>query len=218
MIRSALDKVWSRLPELPSLGQEVPVPVYVIHSSMDAEDYFFIFDFEQFAEASQGGVFVRPKLRVLAGRDDFDRAIFGRQFREVFSKEFDAMRADLGKDKDRGWLSWDFGWDIFSAAAGFVANVVLLVALGLWRTVVASLPAMLRGKSAEAKLEDQISGLQAAADKALSEIEVELHPDLYDHAFKGFDPGDHKRPVWESWPLPANVESHLSDEESGSWW
>ena len=32
--------------ELPKFGTEVEIPVYVVHNSLDAEDYFFIFDFE----------------------------------------------------------------------------------------------------------------------------------------------------------------------------
>ena len=68
------------LPELPRLGREAVIPVYVVHNSGDAEDYFFIFDFEEFVVRSREGVFVRPRLRVIAGRDDFDRADFAREF------------------------------------------------------------------------------------------------------------------------------------------
>lgn len=222
MIKTVVDRLRSNLPEIPwpSIGRDVAVPVYVIHNSLDAEDYFFFFDFEQFVEASKGGIFVRPKLDVTAGRDDFDRQTFGRQFREVFAREFDDMRVSL-KDKDgsaKGWIGWGFGWDLASAATGFVANVVLLVALGLGRKAMTLLPSMLRGKSAEAKMEDEIGGLRAAVDAALAEIDVSLHPELFDHAFAGHDPGARPRPDGVEWPLPVHVRGHLDDQSSGSVW
>ena len=81
--RKALDRLKDQLPvvKAPTLGTTVDVPVYVIHNSADAEDYFFIFDFEQFVERSRSGIFVRPKLKVWAGRNDFGRGAFARQFR-----------------------------------------------------------------------------------------------------------------------------------------
>jgi hypothetical protein len=102
-----------RMPELslPTLGREAEIAVYLVHNSEDAEDYFFLFDFEEFVDRSKGGIFVRPKLRVFAGRTDFSRARFARQFREVFASEFDRMRSDqAAKGKTGGWLNWPCRW------------------------------------------------------------------------------------------------------------
>ena len=66
---------------LPSMTRDAEIDVYLVHSSSDPEDYFFLFDFETFVERSKGGIFVRFKLRVFAGRSDFGRLVFARQFR-----------------------------------------------------------------------------------------------------------------------------------------
>ncbi len=220
-MRSLKDRLLSQLPELklPTIGKTVDVPVYVIHNSGDAEDYFFIFDFEQFVERSRSGMFVRPRLLVWAGRSDFGRDKFARQFRESFANEFDAARAALtagGQDKNSGWFSWTMGFDLF---AGFVANVVLLVALSAGKAVWSALPlpGFLRGKSDDAKLEDSIAETQDKVDQALAGMAVTLHRELYDHARK-FGPVALRELDYDAWPLPAYVRDHLTDKTSTAWW
>lgn len=220
--------VWDALPEMPdikmpTLGREVEIPVYIIHNSNDAEDYFFLFDFEVFVERSKEGMFVRPKLRVWAGRDDFDRVLFARQFRQSFADEFDRMRAALnakGKSK-MGWLSWDLGVDL---AGAFISNIaaylVILVAVGTGKAIGASLslPGWMKGKSAAAKLEDQVDGMKGKVEAALKNIEVTMHRDLYAHAYRGHQGGPVSGMDFDAWPLPAYVLAHFEDKESGSWW
>ena len=216
--------VWNALPEIPmpTLGREVEIPVYVIHNSADPEDYFFLFDFELFVERSKEGMFVRPKLKVWAGRDDFDRVMFARQFRKSFADEFDRMRAALAKPKSKmGWLSWDLGLDLASAfISNIAAYLVILVALGAGKALgsAISLPGWMKGKSAEAKLEDQVDGLKAQVEAALKNIEVTLHRDLYSHAYRGTQGGPVSGMDFDAWPLPAYVVAHFEDKESGSWW
>ena len=69
-IRAIGDRISGAVSGLkpPILGRDVELPVYLIHNSPDVEDYFFIFDFEDFVEQSRQGWFVRPKLRLWAGR------------------------------------------------------------------------------------------------------------------------------------------------------
>lgn len=224
--RELADKVWSAVPGFswPTLGKSVDIPVYVIHNSTDAEDYFFIFDFEEFVERSRDGVFVRPRLKVWAGRSDFSRTLFARQFREAFGREFDAARGALAAEKaggKRSWLTWDFGFDVVTGmVASLIANVVLLLAVTTGRAVLKALPipAWVKGKSDEGKLEDQIEATQARVDAALASIEVVLHRDLYEHAWKGAAPGPLTGIDYDAWPLPGHMLHHLGDGESGSWW
>lgn len=225
--REFVDRVRGTLPEFewPTLGRQVDIPVYVIHNSADAEDYFFIFDFEEFVERSREGIFVRPALKVLAGRSDFSRTLFARQFREAFAREFDAARQALQAEKKKGqgigWLGWDLGFDaVSSLVASFVANVVLLLALTTGRAVLNLLPipGWARGKSKDVKLEDQIDATQQKVDEALERIDVTLHRDLYNHAWRGQAPGPLTGMDYDAWPLPGHVASHLEDGTSGSWW
>lgn len=213
-----------RLPSLPTLGREVEIPVYVIHNSEDAEDYFFIFDFEEFVGRSREGMFVRPKLKLWAGRDDFDRTGFARQFRQSFAKEFEAARVQLATQKaGGGWFGWltGLGNDIVGGPlALFVANVVLLVGLSAGRMVLSQiLPAALtRTKSDAAKLEDSIEETKQKVDAALHEIEIVLHIELYRHAYRGQAPGRLVGMDHDAWPLPDFVLAHLNDNQSASWW
>lgn len=222
-VKSALSSVqasltgWS-LPSLPTLGRVVVIPVYVIHNSDKVEDYFFIFDFEEFVERSGEGIFVRPKLKVWAGRDDFDRSDFARQFRESFTAEFEAARAGLskGKTKKAGWFSWmdgfAVGWD--GVAVMFVANVILLVALSAGRFALSAFvpSSLLQGKSDAAKLEDSIDATKAKVDEALARIEVVLQQDLALHAFYGDLPEHLAGAALDDWPLPGFVATHLEKD------
>lgn len=223
-MRGVLDKISGAMPklELPALGKPVDIPVYVIHNSADAEDYFFIFDFEQFVELSRAGVFVKPRLLVWAGRSDFGRGAFARQFRESFTKEFDAARRALveeGKTKS-GWFTWSMGRDLLSGAvSGFVANIVLLIATSAGKKILSSLPlpGFLREKSDTEKLEARIAETQGKVDDALAGMEVTLHRELYDHA-RQFGPVSGANLDYDAWPLPDFVRRHLGDQNSTSWW
>ncbi len=220
-VRDIASRALGALPDvaLPGLGRAVDIPVYLIHNSANPEDYFFIFDFEQFVEQSRSGIFVRPRLQVWAGRSDFDRVEFARQFREAFGREFDIARAQLAAETStgRGWFSWNLGFDI---ASGFVANVILLVALSAGRLALRAvpLPQILRGKSDETKLEDSIEVTKSRVDAALRGLTIVLHRDLYRHAWREGRPGPLNEIDYDAWPLPAHVMAHLGDGKSGSWW
>lgn len=207
------------VPELPTLGREAEIAVYLIHNSNDAEDYFFLFDFEEFVDRSKGGIFVRPVLRVFAGRDDFSRVRFARQFREVFAREFDRMRSELGnKGEKRGWLSWNF--NVVDLISDFVATMVLAVALSLGKALFGwvKVPGFLKGRSAEAKLADEIDRTKGQVEAALADLDVSLHPELLAHAERVGGPQKRADLKREAWPLPDYVRAHLGDGESGSWW
>jgi len=203
----------------PTLGREAEIAVYLVHNSEDAEDYFFLFDFEEFAERSSGGMFVRPVLHVFAGRDDFSRIHFARQFRAVFQLEFDRMRRDLGSKSGKGWLSFGAN-SVLDLVGGVVANLVLAVALRLGRTALsaAGFSNLLKGKSAEAKLADEIDETKARVETALARIEVTVHPELLAHAERVGGPQKRADRDRDAWPLPDYVRQHLNDKESGSWW
>lgn len=217
-------KLLGHLPELslPTLTKETEIAVYLVHNSRDEEDYFFLFDFEEFADRSKHGVFVRPVLRLFAGREDFSRSAFAKEFRAVFAREFDAMRAALAEKKGkRGWLTWNFGVNsAVDMLGGLVANLVLATALSLGKTVFGDIqrPAFLRGKTDEAKLLDEIETTKRKVETALERFEVTLHPKLYDHAYRGGPMGKNSGLDREAWPLPDHVRQHLNDGESGSWW
>lgn len=204
---------------LPTLGREAEIAVYLVHNSSDAEDYFFLFDFEEFVDRSKEGIFVRPVLRVFAGRNDFSRTQFARQFREVFGREFDRMRSgQADKGKKGGWLSWNF--NVVDLISDFVATLVLGLALSVGRMVLGQLavPSFLKGKSAEAKLADEIDRTKGQVEAALAALDVSVHPELLAHAERVG--GTQKRADLErdAWPLPDYVRAHLEDGRSGSWW
>ncbi len=215
-------KLIDRLPDLPTLTKEAEIAVYMIHNSRDAEDYFFLFDFEEFADRSNQGLFVRPVLRVFAGRDDFSRTSFAGEFRAVFAREFDAMRVALADRKGkRGWLSWNFGVNsAVDILGGLVANLVLATALSIGKGIFGNvqLPKLLKGKTDEARLQDEIDATKRKVETALERIEVTLHPELYNHAYRDGPMGRISGLDREAWPLPAHVRAHLNDGESGSWW
>lgn len=214
------EKLTALIPDMPKLGRVVDIPVYMIHTTSDAEDYFFLFDFERFAEASTAGTFVKPGLTVFAGRNDFSRSVFARHFRETFQTEFDRMRADLGKSKNRGWLSWQVGAGIGGFVSGIVADLVLAIALSAGRAALGriSVPGWIKGKSRETALNDEIAGLKTQVDTALAEWDISLHPELYERARALGGPVSRVGMADEAWPLPDYVRAHLEDGGSGSWW
>lgn len=213
--------------ELPPLTREAEIAVYLIHNSADAEDYFFLFDFEEFADRSKSGFFVRPAIRVFAGRDDFSRVVFGRKFREVFAAEFDRMRADLADKQGRqGWLSWGVSTlvggvaGLFVLAAAFATDGLLfpIFERGERRPV----PKKKRrswgfGRSEEAKLVDEIEDTKNRVETALQRIDVTIHPELNAHARTKGGAGA-SGVDRDAWPLPDYVRAHLQDGRSGSWW
>jgi len=198
-MRGLKDRILDHLPDvkMPTLGKSVDIPVYLIHNSPDPEDYFFIFDFEQFVETSRSGMFVRPRLKVWAGRGDFARRRFARQFRESFSREFEAARRALaqGSKSEIGWLGQVVGAGLGVASGtvpGFIALVVLALATSAGNTIWSALPnrpRLRRTKTDEEKLEESIAETQSKVDGALATMEVTLHPDLYHHAYRGATPG-----------------------------
>ena len=214
-----------KLPSLPTLGREVELPVYVIHNSADAEDYFFIFDFEAFVEQSRQGRWVRPALRLWAGRSDFDRRFFAREFRKSFAREFDLARAELADrtSQNSGWFGGLPGFfrDVAAGSIpGVLANIVLLVALSAGSKVMAQiLPlAWTREKSDQERLEEGIAETRDRVDAALRDVSITLHIDLYRHAWRGHAPGPLTGIDYDAWPLPAYVQQHILDGTSGSWW
>ncbi|CTQ49616.1 hypothetical protein [Jannaschia donghaensis] len=208
-----LSRVWDVLPEvrMPSLGRKVDIPVHVIHNSPDAEDYFFIFDFEQFVERSRTGLFVQPRLLIWAGRDDFDRRTFARHVRLAFAREFDAARdaLDAGKRRGGGWLTWERAeW---LPSEGVIALFVLGLATSALSATGRALlgliprPRWMRGNSAEERLETEILETQERVDVALAGLKVELHMDLYRHAWRGQPGGRLTGMDYDAWPLPVSV-------------
>jgi hypothetical protein len=210
------------LPSLPRLAREVSVPVYMIHNSADAEDYFFIFDFEEFVEQTRIGVFVRPRLEVWAGRLDFTRHRFARQFRESFAREFEAARAHLAQEqaKPRGWFG--FFADQFRELRGatlqaYLANLMLLVATTAGTKILAQvMPAgWLAGKSDTQKLEASIGNVKAKVDEALAKLEIRVHPQLCDHAMRVGGKVKRSEIERDAWPLPHAISAHLEQEQAG---
>ncbi|MEP5630482.1 MAG: hypothetical protein ABJP79_01220 [Tateyamaria sp.] len=211
--------------ELPKLGSEVEIPVYVVHNSLDCEDYFFIFDFEQFVGAARKGLFSRPKLLVWAGRDDFSRTTFARQFRQSFAEEFDAARMQLEKQGERktGWFGFlknTFGELKGASFGAFLSNLVLLVAMTSGKAVLSQiLPTSWFGSKSDAdKLDSAIQDTQSKVDLALEALVITLHPELMEHAYRDGGAGQRSKLDRDAWPLPQYVKKHLHDEKSGSWW
>ncbi|MEM1352229.1 MAG: hypothetical protein AAGF27_07780 [Pseudomonadota bacterium] len=226
-VRQIGDRVSGLVGELgwPTLGSSVELPVYIIHNSIDPEDYFFIFDFEEFVESGRRDWFARPKLRLWAGRSDFKRRAFARQLRESFAREFELARQELAEKAEapRGWFS-----GVPKALAGLaapslpgaMANIVLLVAVSAGNLVLRQIlpSSWTRRKTDQQKLEDGIEETKSKVDAALETIEITLHMELYRHAWHGHPPGRLTGMDYDAWPLPNYVRVHLTDGASGSWW
>lgn len=60
-------------------------------------------------------------------------------------------------------------------------------------------------KSDARQLEEAINETQTKIDAALTALEVKLHPELYDHAWRGQKPGPSDGLDRDAWPLPASV-------------
>lgn len=223
---SLLDRVKGNLPSLslPTLGKTVELPVYVVHNSIDREDYFFIFDFEEFVEKSRDGMFVRPKLKVWAGRNDFDRVRFAGQFRASFAKEFDAARNALTEAKQKkgwGWFSFGMGIEaIATTYSSFVAEIILMTALSASNRLASifKLPQVFKTKSDFTKLEESIEQTQAKVDEALTRMEIILHRELWAHAYVDDTAGSEDGIDDNAWPLPDSVREHLNDQADWARW
>ena len=101
-----------------------------------------------------------------------------------------------------------------------MANLVLAVALSLGRKLIGqiALPAILKGKSAEARLVDEIEQTKGRVETALEAIDVTIHPELHAFAYRDGPPGRIGGMDRDAWPLPAYVRTHLDAGSSGSWW
>ncbi|MEL6571830.1 MAG: hypothetical protein AAFQ64_09240 [Pseudomonadota bacterium] len=222
--KNLTNKLWNSLPDMPTLGTTVDIPVYVIHNGPYKEDYFFIFDFEEFVEKSRSGRFVRPRLQVWSGRDDFDRGVFARQFRESFSEEFDVARQALRKKdetKDWGWLTWDLRIDALDfAVAAFIAQIFLLMALSAGRLAWSAIPwpKWATGKSDEEKLEASIQETQTKVDAALKRMKIRVHPELVRYAYREEIAPKALKVEGDAWPLPSDIVDHLGDGRTQSRW
>lgn len=197
--------------EMPRLTKDADIDVYLVHNSADAEDYFFLFDFEQFTQQSKGGWFVRPRLKIWAGRSDFNRRSFARQFRNVFAAEFDILREKNARGQSFGWigLGSNLLWPV-ALVTTIVVNLLLLSALGLQTD---------KTKRRRARrIEDDIEETKSRVEEALTRIEIVLHGELYSHAYRNTTPGRLTGMDYQAWPLPGYVREHLSDGRSSSWW
>lgn len=214
---------------VPTLARDVEIPVYLVHNSPDPEDYFFLLDFEAFERDAKAGLFTRPVLKIWAGRSDFRRSGFARQFREVFAAEFGAMRAKA-KAK-RGWFSFGMADLAEGALTNFVGTLVLYVAVSTGRAAVSALAQAfslhkllgpLAPKDRAARVEADIAEKTQTIDAALEEISIVLHLDLYRHAWKGQPPGKLTGVDYDAWPLPDYVQDRLKanrkDGKSSAWW
>ena len=224
-MKSLTERLRDVLPsvEWPTLGREAQIPVYLVHNSNDAEDYFFLFDFEQFVARSKGGIFVRPVIQIFAGRNDFSRIAFARKFREVFAQEFDRMRAELIETgAPHGWIGFGLGTMATAGllVGGVLAEVLLTIALSTDRRAVDRLwnrPSRKQQRRVS-KLDGEIEQTKSQVETALQTIKVQIHPELYAHAYRDGVLGKISEMDRDAWPLPAFVREHLEHNESGSWW
>jgi hypothetical protein len=213
---SVPDRMKSILPNVgwPKIGRVVDVPVYLIHNSIDVEDYYFIFDFEEFVETSRSGSFVRPRIKVWAGRKDFSRSQFAQHFRKSFAREFEVARDALNAQnvKKRGWFGWLDGLDILSTnLTNFAANIVLLVALNAGKLALSALPfpKMLKSTGDKQKLEGEIEKTKGQVDAALEVMTISIHVDLFRHAFRDGGAKGRMDVDRDAWPLPDFVSREL---------
>ena len=217
-LRRALDGLWDVLPQRLDLMPRVDLPVYLIHMDQGAEDYFFVFDFDDLVARSRGGVWVRQRFRLMAGRDDFDRQRFAGYFRQCFSREFDAMRDSLAAESENGRFGGWFGraqdgvW-LSGSALGALSLIVLWLAVSAGRALLPRIPVprLMRARDKKARLEAEIDALKSEVDRGLEAMEVTLHADLQFHAIARGGPGDPDALDVSDWPLPEFVSQAMKD-------
>ena len=81
---------------LERLIQEAPVPVFLLPTGSQADDFRLVFDFHQVLEQLRSGILVRPVIQLYTGREDFDRTYFADHLKEEFVRQF-----HLAKEKER---------------------------------------------------------------------------------------------------------------------
>lgn len=217
VFRRGVADLWNVLPERPDLMSRVDLPVYMIHMAPGPDDYYFVFDFEELVARSREGGFVRPRIRLYAGRDDFDRQVFAGYFRQSFTREFDAMRKAQASQQQGGWFDraqegvWQAG-----SAWGAMSLIVLWLALSAGKAVMPRfrLPRLLHRRSKEAQLESEIETLKGQVDAGLAAMQVTLHPELQLHAMARGAPGDPEALDLSGWPLPGFVTQALKDAQN----
>ncbi|MEM1299038.1 MAG: hypothetical protein AAGH68_07125 [Pseudomonadota bacterium] len=220
-MRGALDTAWDQLPEF-TLTSDVEIPIYLIHHGPGAEDYEILCDFEAFMKANQKSFLARPVLRVWAGRKDFERYLFARHLRVAFSDQFETLRNVHRQEMERS--SWSlpsvgdvllWGLTLTSSAVG---GLLLWIATETGRSALSRIGGIirssmvgraLRGKSAEEQLEDLIEEKKQVVDEGLARLEVTLHRDLYDYAWRGQPPGPMTGMDRGAWPLPDFVRERM---------
>lgn len=236
LVTGPLDRAWSALPSV-SLIKSAEIPVYVVHQSRDPEDYVFFFDFQRFMAESQKGWFVRPVLKIWAGRSDFERMAFARALREAFTAQFSRMQdalLDEIEEEERqkrgwGWLNFEFlpglEWGL-ALGTGWVQILLLFLAVTTGAAALAELKSRIgaifrRKLSPEERLKalhEEIEAKRRVVDEALARTEISLHRDLYLQAWQGGPAGPMRGIDLDAWPLPERVKAHLEDGVSGSWW
>lgn len=59
---------------------------------------------------------------------------------------------------------------------------------------------------------------KSKVEAALSRIDVTIHPERYDHAWRDGHMGRISGMDRDAWPLPAHVRNHLDRGQSTAWW
>lgn len=210
------------LPHVPRRGPEVPL--WLIHPAGGAaaapDAYAIVFDFPAFVEATHAGV---PRLAVWSGCADVDPRGLRQTLRRVLAAEFDTARAQL-----TAWQAGEAptGVSREGALAGLAVQgataVLRLHPVGFVLGALVTLASLAGGEgrppdapaaeSDRLRLESEIARLTAVADRAMGEMPVRLHRDLYAHAWAGHRGGRLTGMDYDAWPLPGYVRTHLTED------
>ena len=93
----------SQLQQLPSdvvdkLFPECPVPMFILPTDPNQEEYFIAFGFDEVFDNLKSGIFVRPKIEAWAVLDEgWDRYHLGDELKREFTRQFNATHERMVK-------------------------------------------------------------------------------------------------------------------------
>ncbi|MEM6488563.1 MAG: hypothetical protein AAF677_09915 [Pseudomonadota bacterium] len=163
--------------------RRIEVLLFLVHDGPEAEDYGLVLDLPAFMALPNA----RPRdsawLHVWAGRQDFARHRLAQRLRGCLATEFDAMTRAMEAELAT------------AGSPGLVSRV-----LG------AEADPMTKRRA----LAEAVAAKQRLVDRALDDVRVALHRELWAYAWRGQAPGPMTGMDRAAWPLPDHVRAALA--------
>ncbi len=211
------------------------LPVYLVHTSYEEDDYKIMFDWEAYLTKAKGSTFVRPAFKIHSGREGFDRQVFATRFRKQFEDEYAyliAKQEDQKKQKRPStiphirmgagfWLEAGV-FVLLTGGLGLVPLITLWMGLGTANNAISFVNGLIAKatsvnlnplKSKKDKID--VDAKKAEIDQALQRVEMIIHPELFVSAYGPKcivcypDIKKEFDALPEAWPMPDFVRKSL---------